>query len=96
MGRFLNADTVDYLNPESINGINLYAYCENNPVMYADPSGHLPEWAWKLIIGTSFILVGALVTAATAGAGTAFWAAFGSALLTSTIVVLTPSLVTIF
>ena len=57
----------------------------NNPIMYADPSGHLPEWAWKLIIGTSFILVGALVTAATAGAGTAFWAAFGSALLTSTI-----------
>ena len=70
---------------DNINGLNLYCYCNNNPVMYYDPSGHLPEWAWKLIIGTGFILVGALVTAATAGAGTAFWAAFGSALLTSTI-----------
>ena len=71
--RWLTPDSIEYLDPESINGLNLYCYCYNNPVMYADPSGHLPEWAWKLIIGTSFILVGALVTEATAGAGTAFW-----------------------
>ena len=53
--------------------------------MYVDPNGTMPEWAWKLIIGTIFILAGAIVTAATAGVGTAFWATFGSALLTSAI-----------
>ena len=42
IGRFLNADTVDYLEPESITGINLYAYCENNPVMYVDIIGKRP------------------------------------------------------
>ena len=85
IGRFISPDSVDYLDPQSINGLNLYAYCMNDPVNYADPSGHLPEWALKLIIGTGFILVGAFVTAATAGTGTVFWTAFGSALLTSTI-----------
>ena len=28
--RFLNADDVSYLDPESINGLNLFAYCNNN------------------------------------------------------------------
>ena len=39
-GRFINADDVSYLDPETIHGLNLYAYCLNNPVMYSDPSGH--------------------------------------------------------
>ena len=33
-GRFINADDVSYINPEIINGLNLYAYCGNNLVMY--------------------------------------------------------------
>ena len=40
IGRFICADTIDYLDPESPNGLNLFAYCHNNPVMYSDPSGH--------------------------------------------------------
>ena len=40
--RFISPDDVSYLDPSSINGLNLYAYCANNPVMYVDPSGH--EW----------------------------------------------------
>ncbi|MBQ9736644.1 MAG: hypothetical protein IJV96_07670 [Clostridia bacterium] len=39
VGRFINADSVEYLDPSSVNGLNLYAYCGNNPVMYSDPSG---------------------------------------------------------
>ena len=39
-GRFINADTPEYLKPSKINGLNLYAYCNNNPVMNVDPSGH--------------------------------------------------------
>ena len=41
IGRFISPDSTKYLDPESINGLNLYAYCLNNPVMYEDPSGHL-------------------------------------------------------
>ena len=52
-GRFINADSADYLDPESINGLNLYAYCGNNPVMNVDPSGHawweLGKWDWAKI-----------------------------------------------
>ena len=33
-GRFINADDVSYLDPETIHGLNLYAYCVNNPVKY--------------------------------------------------------------
>lgn len=78
-------------------GLNLYAYCGNNPVNRYDPTGHswksfwngVGEWFsahWKEVaIGTAFIVGGALVTALTAGAGVGAMAAFGSALLSSTI-----------
>ena len=57
IGRFLSADRPDYLEPESINGLNLYAYCNNNPVMYCDPSGHSVTVA-GIIIG---IIIGAII-----------------------------------
>ena len=38
--RFISPDDVEYLDSESVNGLNLYCYCMNNPIMYADPSGH--------------------------------------------------------
>ena len=41
VGRFLNRDSVQYAAPETINGLNLYAYCLNNPVEYVDPDGTL-------------------------------------------------------
>ena len=31
--RFISQDNIDYADPETINGLNLYAYCGNNPVM---------------------------------------------------------------
>ena len=39
IGRFIIMDEVSYVNPKDINGLNLYAYCNNNPIMYYDPSG---------------------------------------------------------
>ncbi len=49
VGRFISLDAVDYLTPDSIHGLNLFAYCFNNPIMYADPSGCFPILA--LILG---------------------------------------------
>ena len=39
IGRFINADELSYLNENNINGMNLFSYCRNNPVIYFDPSG---------------------------------------------------------
>lgn len=39
VGRFINADDVTYLDAKIINGLNLYAYCCNNPILYIDPTG---------------------------------------------------------
>ena len=38
--RFISPDDTSYLDPETPNGLNLYAYCNNDPVNYSDPSGH--------------------------------------------------------
>ena len=45
-GRFISPDDISYLDPETIGGLNLYAYCLNNPIMYVDPTGHAPWWSW--------------------------------------------------
>ena len=53
-------DDINYLDPETIGGTNLYAYCNNNPVMYVDPSGYVAISA--LIIGA---IIGAVIGGAT-------------------------------
>ncbi len=54
-GRFLNADNLGYMEPETVTGLNLYAYCGNNPIMYFDPTGHL-----FVSIVLSFIALGGI------------------------------------
>ena len=68
-GRFLNADSVDYIAPDLIGGLNLYAYCNNNPVMYSDPEGvwAMPNWL-KWVIGGAVIVGLGIATIATGGA----------------------------
>ncbi len=41
VGRFISQDSIEYADPETVNGLNLYAYCGNNPVMNIDPTGEL-------------------------------------------------------
>jgi len=60
-------DSIDYADPESINGLNLYCYCLNNPISCVDPSGNLPQWA-KWLIGGIVIAGLAIATIATGGA----------------------------
>ena len=39
IGRFITIDDHTYLNPDTVNGVNLYAYCLNNPLMFVDYTG---------------------------------------------------------
>ena len=55
IGRFISPDSTKYLYPESIHGLNLYAYCLNNPVMNVDETGTMPNWA-KWLIGSAIII----------------------------------------
>ena len=58
--RFISPDDVEYLDPESVNGLNLYCYCMNNPIMYVDPSGHSVIVA--MLIGAGIGLVAGLAS----------------------------------
>ena len=51
VGRFINADSVNYLDPSGYTGLNLYAYCGNNPVMYTDITGEFPILITLIIVG---------------------------------------------
>ena len=85
IGRFINADDISYIQPTEINGLNLFAYCGNNPVMYVDPDGTWGwsefwrgTWGWSefwrgvinVLTGVGAIVAGALVIASgVAGVG---------------------------
>ena len=46
--RFISPDDTAYLDSESVNGLNLYVYCNNDPVNYADPSGYALETVFDI------------------------------------------------
>ena len=50
--RFINADTAAVLtaSPDSLYDKNLFAYCDNNPIMRADNTGEF----WNIIVGAVF------------------------------------------
>ena len=61
-GRFISADGIEYLDPETLGGLNLYAYCGNNPVMNVDPTGKI-----AFFIGLLLFVLGCGVAGATVG-----------------------------
>ncbi len=65
VGRFITIDDISYLDPETINGLNLYAYCGNNPVMRIDANGN--AW-WHWLLGGLLIVAITVATVVTAGA----------------------------
>ena len=54
IGRFITIDDISYLAPDTINGLNLYAYCLNNPIIYHDQSGKF----WDYVFDAVFIGIG--------------------------------------
>ncbi len=54
LGRWVSADTIvpDLLNPQSL---SRYTYVYNRPLVYTDPTGHLPWWVY--VAGTAGLYV---------------------------------------
>ena len=55
--RWISQDEISYLDTSSVNGCNLYTYCNNNPIMYIDDNGNIALWA----ICVAAIIVAAVV-----------------------------------
>ena len=74
VGRFINADS--QLNPGTgLTGINMFAYCNNNPVNMADPNGHMPFFVITAAIGAVVGAVAGGIIAAKTGKNV--WAGIG-------------------
>ncbi len=71
--RFLSPDSTSYLDPENVNGLNLYAYCNNDPVNYADPSGHFAISTFLICLGIGIVAGGALGAVSAAQQNTDVW-----------------------
>ena len=56
--RWLNSDSISYLEPKNITSLNLFTYCNNNPVMYVDENGKFPGLITAMLIGA---VIGAFV-----------------------------------
>ncbi len=40
LGRFISADSFNYIDTSTPLSVNAYAYCANNPLIYSDPKGN--------------------------------------------------------
>ena len=56
--RWLNSDSINYFEPKNITSLNLFTYCNNNPVMYVDENGKFPGLITAMLIGA---VIGAFV-----------------------------------
>ena len=77
IGRFVTIDDLSYADPRIIHGLNLYAYCGNNPVNYIDPTGEF-LLAGLLIGLIGGAIIGGVVSGVTAyNSGARGWELFG-------------------
>ena len=68
-GRFLSPDDFSYIDPDTVGGINLYAYCNGDPVDYSDPTGQFVLTALAIL---KAVAISAAIGAAI-GLGTAMF-----------------------
>ena len=75
-GRFISIDSIEYLDKDNLNGLNLYVYCLNNPIMLTDSTGS-SAWTdfWNGIGGK---IVGTILVVAAAAALTYFTSGIGA------------------
>jgi RHS repeat-associated protein len=82
IGRFISQDDVSYLDPEHVNGLNLFAYCGNNPVMHSDPLGNSITLVFLIVGLIAGVVVGGVAGGVTAHniaaeTGATGWELFG-------------------
>ena len=65
--RFLNADTFATTDANGFLSANMFAYCENNPIMRTDESGEFFNTVIGAVVGATFGAVSAAI------AGTSIW-----------------------
>ena len=61
VGRFVNGDEIEVISFEqSLLATNLFAYCENNPVIYTDETGYfvVPRWLVSFIVDAILMALG--------------------------------------
>ena len=82
LGRFINADSLTNLDKESFNGLNLFAYCLNNPINLTDSKG-TSWWSdlWETIKKNWDIIVGSIVSIVLIGVGIFLTIASGGSLV---------------
>ena len=99
-GRFISPDTLSILDETKgqINGLNLYMYCADNPVMYVDLDGCKPVWwnpfSWfdnvsnivKIIIGAIAFIGAVAINIATGGALAPLFITLGVSLVSGTLI----------
>ena len=89
--RWISIDEISYLDSDDINGINLWCYCGNNPVMGYDPDGFDEYWwnpvSWsnttKWIVGGVAFIGAITLTAMTGGSLVPIIIGMGSSILSS-------------
>ena len=76
-GRFVSPDDIEILEESMhfVNGLNLYTYCGNNPIMRTDEDGN--KW-WKWVVGVVVVVGAVAVTVTTLGVGGAIIAGAGA------------------
>lgn len=70
-GRFISSDKIEYLDPSVAGGLNLYAYCLNDPINNSDPEGTI-DWGriWSIVMYVGALLADPIVTMVGAVAST--------------------------
>ena len=68
--RFISLDSIEYKDYDTLGGLNLFVYCNNNPIMNVDPEGNFVISLSALIIGA---IIGTLVGAGVGIAGVWNW-----------------------